>query len=126
MVTVHLRGEVPDAVFDACIRAHYDDKVRGELVYTSGNASLGPLQRKALIAYATSTRDYRAAVIITSALPRGVATALSWFYDGLKVFRPDQIDEACGFLAMSPTDREWARATVRELIQADESPSPRT
>jgi hypothetical protein len=116
MVTVHLFGTPPDDVFDACVQAHREHDIRGELVYTANDASLKPLQRKALIDYANSAPDYRAAVIISSALPRGVVTALSWFYKGLKAFRPDQADAACDFLGMSPEEKAWAQSTLKELL----------
>jgi hypothetical protein len=116
MVTVHLSGVPPDDVFEACLNAHREHNVRGELVYTASDATLKPLQRKALIAYADSAPGYRAAVIITSALPRGVATAISWFYKGLKAFRPDQVEAACDFLTMSPKDKQWAQNTLKDLL----------
>jgi hypothetical protein len=116
MVTVHLFGTPPDDVFDTCMKAHREHNIVGELVYTASDASLKSLQRKALIDYANSAPGYRASVIITSTVPRGVATALSWFYKGLKAFRPDEGNAACDFLGMSPQDNEWAKSTLNELL----------
>jgi hypothetical protein len=118
MVTVHLDGEVPSDAFQAYLQAHKDGLIRGELVYTSGQASLKPTQRQEIVNYGKSVEGYRAAVLITSTLPRGVATAISWFIDGLKVFGPNDVEAACEYLGMAPRERDWAKLKLQEMIRS--------
>jgi hypothetical protein len=117
MVTVHLEGEVPAGDFKTYVQAHRDQSIRAELVYAAGDAALTPSQRHEITAYGDSMPEYRIAALISSRLPRGIATAISWFIKGLKVLPPTEIDTACEFLGMSTRDREWAKATIKELIE---------
>lgn len=52
------------------------------------------------------------AVMLNSALVRGIVTALSWFNPMIRAFNIDQLDEACRYLQLSST----ASAEVHRML----------
>jgi hypothetical protein len=61
---------------------------------------------------------HRTAIITTSAVVRGIVTAVSWFLKGMKVYPPSQFDRAFEFLEVGQDEREVVRSKIRGLCDA--------
>lgn len=57
-------------------------------------------------------RPQHVAVMLNSALVRGIVTALSWFNPMIRAFNIDQLDDACKYLELSKT----ASAEVHRML----------
>jgi len=60
----------------------------------------------------------RSAVVTSSLIARGIATAVSWFYSAIKSFALDDLEGAMEYLELRPEERGIARAAVRRLARA--------
>jgi hypothetical protein len=86
------------------------------LSFTTGTANLSAAQRAELLA-ATGGRMPAAAVFTSSAIARGVVTALSWFKPGVKAFPPHEMEQAMRFLGLTERERSVARSMANRLWQ---------
>ncbi|HEX3772415.1 MAG TPA: hypothetical protein VHV30_16170 [Polyangiaceae bacterium] len=90
------------------------------VVFSSGGAPT-TAQRKELLAFLHQTKKPPATVMITSsAVARGVITAVGWFIreeHRARAFRPDEEESAYTFLSLDAATRVNVRAT-RERLRA--------
>lgn len=85
------------------------------LVLTTGG---GPsaLQRKDIEEMTESRDDVKVSVVTTSAIARGMVTALRWFRkDMTKAFAPDEFEDALDFLELSEIERRRVNDAARRL-----------
>jgi len=97
----------------------YMDAVRKRnIVYmlsiTEGSAIIDSVQRKAAADLAKE-QSIRIAVIIDSAITRGLVTALSWLGVNMKSFSPDQLPDAVKYLSVPGIELEHIAAMVKHL-----------
>lgn len=60
----------------------------------------------------------RVAVMLNSALTRGVVTALSWFNPEIRAFNLEQLDAACEYLGLSPEKTREVEALIKQMLEA--------
>jgi hypothetical protein len=112
-VLVEVMGDAPpkDADWDAGVAfsARLAPQCMGILVW----AGAGPNSaQRARIAKIDALKDIPTAIVSSSAVVRGIATAFSWLGKKVKGFAPAQIDDALDFLNVPAAVRP---VTVRQL-----------
>lgn len=65
-------------------------------------------------------RPQRVAVMLNSALTRGVVTALSWFNPAIKAFNLEQLQAACDYLELTAPQSREVDAQIEQMKQAIE------
>ncbi|NUP05419.1 MAG: hypothetical protein HOW73_05090 [Polyangiaceae bacterium] len=110
---VHTADPPSDEEWDAYLasqRAHWSARV---LVFTEGG---GPttLQRGRLND-ALAGRIVKTAVVSSSAVIRGIVTALSWFNPGIKSFLPNEASAALRYLGVAVEDQAGLMQKVTRL-----------
>jgi hypothetical protein len=87
------------------------------LVYTGGGAP-NAAQRARLLQTVRETFGSGAfvvAVFTESALARAAGTAISWFIPGIRIFGPNDIDQALDHLGGSSVERATVKVALAEL-----------
>jgi len=104
LLTVYGISDPTDAEWAVCA-----DKFRSMdlrhlrvLIYTEGGAP-SAAQRK-VMNDVVNGRTFPTALVSSSAMMRGIATAMSWFNKGIKAFEPDAIEDALAYMEV-PQDR---------------------
>jgi hypothetical protein len=75
-----------------------------QLIFTDGGIP-SSVQRKAVVNLARGLQNHgkvRVVIVSRSAVARGVVTAFRWLGFPLRSCAPDELDEACAFLGISP------------------------
>ena len=83
------------------------------IVFTDGGAP-NSVQRKA-VNDIVSSKSVRSAIVSSSPLVRSVVTAFSWFNSSIKVYQPDEVEEAFQHLRLSAYEIEITRRRLTEL-----------
>jgi hypothetical protein len=110
-------GEIWNAyVRDASAHAsrHWQSAEPRILVFSDGG---GPdvVQRKALLNAVPQIRNARGAVLSSSTLVRGIATAFSWFTAGFRVFAPSDLPKALAWLELEKSEESTIPAIIGRL-----------
>ena len=83
------------------------------LVVTEGGPPSAK-QRKAAGELSTAI-TFRTALVTNSLVARAVVTGFGWLKLDIKAFAHAEMTKAFAFLQLSPTEREWAYGTVRQM-----------
>lgn len=125
MVVVHTSSPPSDAEWTAYLEGvgSSDLQTLRSVVFTDGGAP-NSAQRKSLNDVLEG-RQVPGIVISPSALVRGVVTALAWFNPGIKVYSPEQFDDAVTYLELSPAEIETVWETLDKLRAQLDDPTLR-
>ena len=83
------------------------------LVFTDGGAPNSAQRKK--VNEMLDGKTTRAAVISPNSMVRGVVTALSWFNPKIKVFAPEQLDDAFRYLEIRGAEIDTVWQVIRKL-----------
>lgn len=118
-IAVHKEAAPTDGEWKAYLNhiAEHFDEVRGLIVHAPSGAGPNVNQRGMATAHWDGFgRAPQIAIMTSSALLKGAATALSWFLGKkLKAFGPDDYSGVGSYLGLTAAEVEVARATVDKL-----------
>jgi hypothetical protein len=100
--------------------------VRGVLVRTVGGGPSSSQRKELVQTIQAQTSPPRTAILTSSALVRGLLTAISWFLSGdhlPTMFALDDLAGALAFLNVAPTDGPGVRAELARLAASLEAPA---
>jgi hypothetical protein len=125
MIVIHTSSPPSDAEWKEYMDglASTDLQTMRSIVITDGGAP-NSAQRKA-INDLLHGRQVPGIVISPSPFVRGVVTALAWFNPGLKAYSPDNFDDACRYLELTPDEIEVVWDTIDRLRDQLDDPSLR-
>ncbi|MCX4240264.1 SpoIIAA family protein [Paraliomyxa miuraensis] len=83
------------------------------LVYSIGGGPNSLQRNKANEAF--RDRPQQVAVMLNSAMTRGIVTALSWFNPAIKAFNLEQLEEACTYLGVPRGQLDPVREALEVL-----------
>lgn len=116
LLTVYGAADPTDAEWAICA-----EKFKGMdlsrlrvLIYTMGGAP-SPAQRK-VMNDVVNGRSFPTALVSSHAFVRGIATAMSWFNPKMKVFTPDDLDDALDYLQIAPHRRPFFVDEIDKLL----------
>lgn len=66
-------------------------------------------------------RPQRVAVMLNSAITRGVVTALGWFNPEIRAFNLEQSDAACEYLGLDALQTRKVREQIQQMLEAIEA-----
>jgi hypothetical protein len=115
MILVHSARPPADAEWNEYLnafRVRDPEKLRS-IAFTDGGAP-NTAQRKALNSILEG-KTTLAAVVSPSSMVRGVVTALSWFNAKIRVFRPDEVEEAFKHLGVPKAEHALIWREIHKL-----------
>ena len=115
-VAVHDAQPPTDADWNATIRHYrkFKPQIRCGLIVSEGGGPTAP-QRKALAGEEASDKVPRA-VVTSSAVTRGIVTAMRWIGQDIRAFSPDELVGAFRFLGIPDEQQKAVLDTVANLF----------
>jgi hypothetical protein len=123
LLVVHDEHAPGDAEWDRWLGAHTAAaaSVHAVLIYSTGGAPSSAHRKKLLETIERLPRAPAVFMVTSSALVRGVVTALSWFLpmpQRAKTFRLEELDRALALLDLDAVERKATKLEIDKLMSA--------
>lgn len=126
MVLRHADAKPDPADWNGFIEAFVDAPLHKLLVWSPGVASPSSAQRaSAVTALRGKGSGFRGAVLTSSTIARGAATAISWFGPKLRGFALDEMLRAIAWLELAEADVPELEAAIASLGSEVDDDDPR-
>lgn len=114
LVSYTFPGEVSVSRFSEYLKVIREKEIRYLLSITEGTSTINSVQRKQAADLARE-KDLRIAVVLDSAITRGLITAFSWLGVSMKSFAPGKLDDAIRYLDVQGVSSTEITTAVQQI-----------